>query len=167
MLVELTFSGKRGLQAGEALVAEFTRGLQQLRSWSEDDNITIPFDESCGVVICIDTSVIRLALDTGRNSLSWQIVAKPRRERIGHIESRCEELEAELNELNDLRRSLELEQAREDHPCSCVAYNADLLIYDLIEQNKQGRVGIGFGPVINTLSALRDCPHCHGTGIPS
>jgi hypothetical protein len=47
-----------------------------------------------------------------------------------------------------------------------VTENSDLGIMNSAQQYHAGRVGIGFGLVVNTLSAVRGCLRCNGTGVP-
>lgn len=63
-------------------------------------------------------------------------------------------------------QTIELTEQRARYKCHCVALNEDFGIVDLSEQIQQGRVGLTLGLVPHTLSALKECPSCHGTGIP-
>ncbi len=62
-------------------------------------------------------------------------------------------------------RTLRLASVREEHNCACVALNRDLGIGTMMQQEEQGRVGLGCGFVSECLSAYRNCLVCKGTGI--
>lgn len=54
-----------------------------------------------------------------------------------------------------------------EYPCECVCLNRVIGIFNMGDQAKAGRVGLSMGPVGDTLSALKACPRCAGTGKPS
>jgi hypothetical protein len=89
-----------------------------------------------------------------------------RRDRIREINKECEDLNHLMIKLNKERDSLLMEQSKEDHSCTCVKLNRDIEIYDMGEQERRGRRGLGFGMVSDTLSCRKDCTTCKGTGIP-
>ncbi len=90
-----------------------------------------------------------------------------RKERIQELRIKAECLRKQSDELYTEIHKLEMEQAKEDHPCSCVKLNGDIEIYDMVEQERRGRRGLQFGTVADTLSARKDCEFCKGTGKPS
>lgn len=93
---------------------------------------------------------------------------KDRKVSIQTLCSKAEVLQTELDELRRQRVALDLEVSREDHPCSCVKLNKDIEIYDTMEQERRGRVGLSLGGwVSETLSARKDCEYCKGKGIPT
>lgn len=89
-----------------------------------------------------------------------------RKARIREIDTLCQSLQRQLDILHDELKELRLEQSIEDHPCPCVKLNSDIEVYDMIEQERHGRRGLGFGLVAETLSAIKLCEVCKGTGIP-
>jgi hypothetical protein len=52
------------------------------------------------------------------------------------------------------------------HPCPCVRLNEDIGVFDMIQQDKANRNPFGLGYVAACLSADKNCPICHGTGVP-
>lgn len=74
-------------------------------------------------------------------------------------------VQAELNALQDEISRLELDRDRERYNCSCVRLNSDIGIGDIHEQERRGRTGCTLGWVARTLSALKDCSVCHGSGV--
>jgi len=71
---------------------------------------------------------------------------------------------AELDAAIALRRSIEHSLSEKRFNCSCVGANWKLGIYTSGDQEQRGRVGLSFGLVSETLSALKNCPNCDGTG---
>lgn len=91
-----------------------------------------------------------------------------RKERIDTIRVIIRRLQAEVSELSSELHNLELEQKREEHPCSCVKLNKDVEIYDMQEQVRRGRNPLSVGGfVADTLTARKDCDSCQGTGKPT
>jgi hypothetical protein len=87
--------------------------------------------------------------------------------------ARIQQLRAEVNQLDGVRsallteiKKLNLEQNKEEHPCSCVKLNGDIEIYDMQEQERRGRNPLGLGCVSECLTARKDCQVCRGTGVP-
>ena len=89
-----------------------------------------------------------------------------RKERLQEIDTKLNSLGELREELLRERRVLDLEQRKEDHPCSCVKLNGDIEIYDMQEQERRGRNPLGLGFVADCLTALKNCPVCNGTGVP-
>ncbi len=89
-----------------------------------------------------------------------------RQARIHELRAKADKMRREVDAIYDEVHKLEMEQAKEDHPCSCVKLNGDIEIYDMVEQERRGRRGLGLGMVAETLSARKDCPVCKGTGKP-
>lgn len=143
----------------------------------------VTVDHVC--VVSYHGNARELTADTGpddmelRKMMGWDLPLPPtersallgvfatRRERIQAIDRQAAALQTTLNLMHAQRRELELEEVREAHPCDCVKLNASIGIHDTGEQARQGREGLSFGGwVSETLSALKDCPRCHGTGVP-
>lgn len=89
-----------------------------------------------------------------------------RKERMTAISTERHILQSQIDKLDKEMDKLRMEQSREDHPCSCVKLNGDISIFDMVEQERRGRTGLGFGFVSETLSCDKDCQVCHGTGKP-
>jgi len=91
-----------------------------------------------------------------------------RQERLETIRVIIQRLQGEINELVAERKKLELEEAKQNHTCSCVKLNRDIEIYDMVEQERRGRRGLQLGGLVaETLSARKDCRTCGGTGKPN
>lgn len=90
-----------------------------------------------------------------------------RKERLSKIRSEIDTTQRQLDKLHEERHTLEMEQKREDFPCTCVKLNKDVEIYDMNEQSRRGRNPLSCGGfVADTLSAREDCGVCLGTGVP-
>jgi hypothetical protein len=82
------------------------------------------------------------------------------------------DIRAVLDKLDTLRSTLiarrdvleRLLRGKELFTCVCVRLNEDLGIRTMSEQEAAGRRGLQLGSVSETLSALKDCPHCKGRG---
>lgn len=95
-------------------------------------------------------------------------MSEERKERLQAIDVIIRRLQLQVNDLQEERNKLRLEEQREEHPCSCVKLNGDIEIYDMQEQERRGRSPLSVGGfVAHTLSARLDCPSCKGTGKPS
>ena len=88
-------------------------------------------------------------------------------DRLLQIECSISTLNEKLRVLRDERDTLLLEQCRLTHPCACVKLGKDIGIMDMQDLQLAGRVGFGAGLVAYTLSALKSCPSCKGTGKPA
>lgn len=77
------------------------------------------------------------------------------------------ELDLHRRDLNLLINNLQLRLNRAEYPCTCVQLNSVLSIYDASEQEQANRRGLTPGLISETLSADRNCTHCHGSGIPT
>lgn len=89
-----------------------------------------------------------------------------RKEQIKKLREESHSLFLQRERVHEELSKLELEQAWEDHPCECVKLNGDIEIYDMMEQERRNRRGLGFGFVSHCLSAIKNCPKCEGKGIP-
>jgi hypothetical protein len=90
-----------------------------------------------------------------------------RRDRIRQLRDQVSVLDKQRNEKLTEIHKLELEQRKEEHPCSCVKLNRDVEIYDMQEQERRGRNPLSVGGfVADTLTALKGCRECKGTGKP-
>jgi len=89
-----------------------------------------------------------------------------RKERINELKEESHKLLLQRDKVHDELSKLERDLSFENHPCTCVKLNRDIEIYNMGEQERRKRRGIGFGLVAETLSALMFCPECEGTGIP-
>lgn len=90
-----------------------------------------------------------------------------RQARIQELRSKAANLRRESDTLYTEIAKLDLEQRKEDHPCTCVKLNGDIEIYDMQEQERRGRKPLSCGGfVADTLTARKDCDTCKGTGIP-
>lgn len=87
--------------------------------------------------------------------------------RIQEIDAECARLQRSLDTLYAERKKLMMLGKREEYSCSCVRLNSEIGIFDMIEQEESNRNGIGCGLVSETLSALKCCPNCSGTGKPN
>ena len=87
-----------------------------------------------------------------------------RRARINDLQTERRALTVKINGLNEELKQLNLEDEKEDYPCSCVRLNRDIEIYDMQEQTRRGRNPLGLGMVSECLSARVECPTCKGTG---
>jgi hypothetical protein len=83
------------------------------------------------------------------------------------------ELRVQVREKMDQVRSIsaqiervELEIQHLNYPCQCVQPNKQLGISNMIEQEQQHRNPLDLGAVCDVLSADKDCPICHGSGVP-
>jgi hypothetical protein len=85
--------------------------------------------------------------------------------RIVELNRKRDELIEQTRAVSIELKALELEESRSVHDCECVRLNRDLGIWNLALQESLGRVPLGLGVVSETLSALRGCPSCYGTGI--
>lgn len=91
-----------------------------------------------------------------------------RQARMQELRSKADKLRKELDELHTEIGKLDLEQRKEEHPCSCVRLNGDIEIYDMQEQERRGRTPLSCGGfVADTLTARKDCQECGGTGKPA
>ncbi len=89
-----------------------------------------------------------------------------RKEQMNLLRAESRSLQTRRDLIHKMLDKLELEQAWEDHPCTCVKLNGDIGIYDMMEQERRNRRGLGFGFVSHCLSAIKNCPKCEGKGIP-
>ena len=91
-----------------------------------------------------------------------------RRRKIQELQAQGRSLQQQSDELFKRAKALELEEAREEHPCSCVKLNETIEVYDMGEQARRGRECVALlGMVYQNLSARKDCEACKGTGKPS
>lgn len=90
-----------------------------------------------------------------------------RQARIQELRAKLYKLRKQSDDLFTEIAKLELEQRKEDHPCTCVKLNKDVEIYDMQEQERRGRNPLSVGGfVADTLTARKDCTVCNGTGVP-
>ncbi len=90
-----------------------------------------------------------------------------RKERLQQLRETVSKLDQQRNEALTEIKKLDLEQKREEYPCSCVKLNGDVEIYDMQEQERRGRNPLSVGGfVMDTLTARKDCTTCNGTGVP-
>lgn len=90
-----------------------------------------------------------------------------KRARLRELNARDNHLMRQVHEVREERRKLQLEISREVHPCSCVRLNGEIQVYDMKEHERRRRETFGLGLVAELLSADKDCPHCHGSGVPT
>jgi len=89
----------------------------------------------------------------------------PNRKRIQELRKSARILQRQIDDLHDEISALELKQTQYDHPCTCVRLNKEIGIHDMIMQDTAGRRGLtGGGWVSDTLSAVKSCVRCNGTG---
>lgn len=88
-------------------------------------------------------------------------------EELTRIRARIAEIDDERFKLLQRCKVLEKNRALRKFTCVCVRLNKDIGVTDMIEQEAAGRRGLQTGIVIETLSALKNCPSCRGSGIPS
>lgn len=90
-----------------------------------------------------------------------------RKERIRQLRAEAQDLREKSDKLYTEIHKLDLEQRKEEHPCSCVKLNRDIEVFDMQEQERRGRAALSCGGfVADTLSARRDCTICNGSGVP-
>ena len=90
-----------------------------------------------------------------------------RQARIQQLRAEAQDLREKSDKLYAEIKSLDLEQRKEDHPCTCVKLNGDVEVFDMQEQERRGRNPLSCGGfVADTLSARKDCTVCNGTGVP-
>lgn len=90
-----------------------------------------------------------------------------RQKKIQELRAHGRSLQQQSDEMFKQAKALELEQAREDHPCSCVKLNETIEVFDMGEQERRGRDCVALlGMVYENLSALKRCQSCGGTGKP-
>jgi len=94
-------------------------------------------------------------------------MSEQRKQLLRLLRKEREELQSRVSELSEEIAQLDLAERREEHPCICVKLNQDIEIYDMQEQERRGRVPLSAGGfVAHTLTALKNCPTCKGTGKP-
>lgn len=90
-----------------------------------------------------------------------------RQARIQKLRAEAQDLREKSDKLYAEIHKLDLEQRKEDHPCACVKLNRDIEIYDMGEQERRGRTPLSVGGfVADTLTAIKSCTVCNGTGVP-
>lgn len=90
-----------------------------------------------------------------------------RQKKIHELREQARRLQKASDDLFKEVRALEVEQAKEEHPCSCVKLNETIEVYDMGEQARRGRECVALlGMVYQNLSARKDCEVCKGTGKP-
>lgn len=82
------------------------------------------------------------------------------------LRERLAEVDKEALFLRETIHKALMAEAREKFTCPCVRLNSDLGIGTCAQQAEKHRVGLQLGYVADTLSALKDCPLCDGTGEP-
>lgn len=82
------------------------------------------------------------------------------------LEKQAGDYKRAMSSIHDQMEVLDLKIKWATYTCTCVRLNKDLDIWDMSQQEEQGRRPLGFGSVSDTLSADKNCPICHGTGIP-
>ena len=85
---------------------------------------------------------------------------------LSRIRERIDAIDAERRRLSARRQEIEDARARQKFVCACVRLNKDIDIHGMAEQEVLGRYGLQLGLVSETLSALKACPSCRGSGIP-
>jgi hypothetical protein len=82
------------------------------------------------------------------------------------LRSQAEQLDRQLSsvrkQIGEVSRAIDWAT----YTCSCVRLNKDLNIWNTFLQEDHGRKGLTTGVVEETLSADKNCPICHGLGIP-
>jgi hypothetical protein len=86
---------------------------------------------------------------------------------LSYIRKRIEEIDKERWGLIKRLQEIEDGRAQRKFTCECVRKNGDIDITNMQEQEAAGRKGLQMGLVYETLSSLKACPSCHGSGIPS
>jgi hypothetical protein len=90
-----------------------------------------------------------------------------RQKRIQELRYKASQLREQSDTIYQEIAKLDMEQRKEDHPCTCVKLNGDIEIYDMQEQERRGRKPLSVGGfVADTLTARKDCQECGGTGKP-
>jgi hypothetical protein len=92
---------------------------------------------------------------------------KSESEELTRINARIAEIDDERFKLIRRRQVLERNRALRKFTCVCVRLGKDIDVTNMSEQEAAGRHGLQIGLVAETLSALKDCPSCRGSGIPT
>jgi hypothetical protein len=97
---------------------------------------------------------------------------------LEEVRAKRQALLSEIYKLEKLERKLMLEIARTEYTCNCVMLNEEIGVFTMTEQEARGRKALGLhtvsivradltlGLVCETLSAVKQCTMCHGTGKP-
>lgn len=88
-------------------------------------------------------------------------------EELSRIRARIAEIDSERYKLLQRCKVLEQTRALRKFTCVCVRLGKDIRVTNMSEQEAAGRTGLQCGLVAETLSALKNCPACRGSGIPS
>lgn len=91
-----------------------------------------------------------------------------RKARLKELWGERSRLSNRIDALSRELESLQLAEAIEDHPCSCVRKNEDIGIWNAqgLANDKRNCL-MGAGVISRLISADADCPECHGTGKPA
>ena len=81
------------------------------------------------------------------------------------LRARIQKLDEESAQLKVELQAERMREARARFSCTCVRLNMDIGIYNMIDQEKARRDGLGL--VSETLSADRACRICCGKGVPN
>lgn len=92
---------------------------------------------------------------------------KSESEELTRINARISEIDDERWKLIQRRKVLEQNRALRKFTCVCVRLGKDISVTDMSEQEAAGRRGLQIGLVAETLSALKNCPVCRGSGMPT
>ncbi|HYX21409.1 MAG TPA: hypothetical protein VFA98_11250 [Thermoanaerobaculia bacterium] len=92
---------------------------------------------------------------------------KSESEELSRIRARIAEIDDERIKLLKRCNVLERNRALRKFTCVCVRLGKDIGVTNMSEQEAAGRNGLQIGLVAETLSALKGCPSCRGSGIPS
>lgn len=92
---------------------------------------------------------------------------KSESDELSRINARISEIDEERYKLVRRRQVLERGRALRKFTCVCVRLGRDIDVTNMSEQEAAGRRGLQIGLVAETLSALKDCPSCRGSGIPT
>jgi hypothetical protein len=85
---------------------------------------------------------------------------------LKELRDRLHRLDIERHALVRIIEEAEHAEDRQRYTCACVVYNEDADIFDMGDQERAGRRGLGCGLVAKTFSAKKNCPACGGRGIP-
>ena len=94
-------------------------------------------------------------------------MSKSDSEELTLINARISEIDDERWKLIQRRKVLERNRALRKFTCVCVRLGKDINVTNMTEQEVAGRHGLQIGLVAETLSALKNCPSCRGSGIPT
>lgn len=88
------------------------------------------------------------------------------REKVRTLQEKIDPIATAIKAIEDDIKVIDMEINHLKHPCPCVRLNEDIGVLDVIQQDKSHRNPFGLGYVGACLSADKNCPICHGTGVP-